>query len=92
MPHTHAGMFVTTDATPNSLGWSDVKAGGEGGIRTPDTLSGMPVFKTGVFDRSTTSPALCDRTFAITGNRGPQKRLDCRNLSLHEGVSVWVPM
>jgi hypothetical protein len=30
--------------------------GGEGGIRTPDTLSGMPVFKTGVFNRSTTSP------------------------------------
>ena len=30
--------------------------GGEGGIRTPDTVSGMPVFKTGVFNRSTTSP------------------------------------
>jgi hypothetical protein len=34
-----------------------MRTGGEGGIRTPDTLSGMPVFKTGVFNRSTTSPA-----------------------------------
>jgi hypothetical protein len=30
--------------------------GGEGGIRTPDTLSGMPVFKTGALNRSATSP------------------------------------
>ena len=32
------------------------KAGGEGGIRTPDTLSGMPVFKTGAINHSATSP------------------------------------
>jgi hypothetical protein len=32
--------------------------GGEGGIRTPDTLSGMPVFKTGAINHSATSPAL----------------------------------
>jgi hypothetical protein len=32
-------------------------AGGEGGIRTPDTLSGMPVFKTGAINHSATSPA-----------------------------------
>jgi hypothetical protein len=31
-------------------------AGGEGGIRTPDTLSGMPVFKTGAINHSATSP------------------------------------
>jgi hypothetical protein len=31
--------------------------GGEGGIRTPDTLSGMPVFKTGAINHSATSPA-----------------------------------
>jgi hypothetical protein len=34
----------------------DCRTGGEGGIRTPDTLSGMPVFKTGVLNHSTTSP------------------------------------
>src|ERR1035437_6947609 len=32
------------------------KSGGEGGIRTPDTLSGMPVFKTGAINHSATSP------------------------------------
>ena len=32
--------------------------GGEGGIRTPDTLSGMPVFKTGAINHSATSPDL----------------------------------
>jgi hypothetical protein len=33
-------------------------SGGEGGIRTPDTLSGMPVFKTGAINHSATSPLL----------------------------------
>ena len=31
-------------------------SGGEGGIRTPDTFSGMPVFKTGAINHSATSP------------------------------------
>jgi hypothetical protein len=31
-------------------------AGGEGGIRTPGTLSGTPVFKTGAINHSATSP------------------------------------
>jgi hypothetical protein len=34
----------------------DCGTGGEGGIRTPDTLSGMPVFKTGAINHSATSP------------------------------------
>src|ERR1700729_3495152 len=34
------------------------ESGGEGGIRTPDTLSGMPVFKTGAINHSATSPGL----------------------------------
>ena len=29
---------------------------GGGGIRTPDTREGMPVFKTGAFNRSATPP------------------------------------
>ncbi len=33
------------------------KDGGEGGIRTHDTLTGMPVFKTGAINHSATSPA-----------------------------------
>jgi hypothetical protein len=32
------------------------KSGGEAGIRTLDTLSSMPVFKTGAINRSATSP------------------------------------
>ena len=34
----------------------DEMSGGEGGIRTPDTFSGMPVFKTGAINHSATSP------------------------------------
>lgn len=33
-------------------------AGGEGGIRTPDTLASMPHFECGAFNHSATSPAL----------------------------------
>ena len=33
-------------------------SGGEGGIRTLDTVSRMPVFKTGAFNHSATSPDL----------------------------------
>ena len=32
------------------------KSGGEGGIRTPDTVSRIPVFKTGAINHSATSP------------------------------------
>ena len=40
-----------------SLQLQDYKyAGGEGGIRTPGTLSGTPVFKTGAINHSATSP------------------------------------
>jgi hypothetical protein len=42
MPLVHAGR--------------EKKAGGEGGIRTPGTLSGTPVFKTGAINHSATSP------------------------------------
>ncbi len=34
------------------------RAGGEGGIRTPDRLAPMPHFECGAFDHSATSPAL----------------------------------
>jgi hypothetical protein len=36
--------------------WSDSTYGGEGGIRTPDTLSGMAAFEAARFNRSRTSP------------------------------------
>jgi hypothetical protein len=39
--------------------------GGEGGIRTHDTLAGMPHFECGAFDHSATSPHA--RTLALRG-------------------------
>ncbi|CUX44324.1 hypothetical protein AGR8A_Lc20187 [Agrobacterium fabrum str. J-07] len=42
--------------------------GGEGGIRTHDTLAGMPHFECGAFDHSATSPHA--RTLAL---RAPHK-------------------
>jgi hypothetical protein len=44
--------------------------GGEGGIRTPDTLSGMAAFEAARFNRSRTSPRQKIR-FAID----PRKRI-----------------
>ena len=38
-------------------------SGGEGGIRTPGTLSGTAVFKTACFNRSHTSPRECCQQF-----------------------------
>ena len=35
-----------------------LKNGGEGGIRTPDGLAPIPVFETGAFNHSATSPLL----------------------------------
>ena len=36
--------------------WKLVDSGGWGGIRTHETLAGLPVFKTGAFNRSATHP------------------------------------
>ena len=35
---------------------SGTLCGGERGIRTPETREGLPVFKTGAFNRSASSP------------------------------------
>jgi hypothetical protein len=39
--------------------------GGEGGIRTPDTVARMPHFECGAFNHSATSPQ--DRGWALEG-------------------------
>ena len=41
-----------------SLEILELDGGGRGGIRTPDTLSGTPVFKTGAINHSATLPCL----------------------------------
>ena len=40
-------------------------SGGRGGIRTPDGLAPMPVFKTGAFNRSATRPQKHGETFSV---------------------------
>jgi hypothetical protein len=47
-------------AADSSLGFRGWKAGGEGGIRTPDTRQGMAAFEAARFNHSRTSPrAVC---------------------------------
>ncbi len=43
--------------SPRPSGWTNMSAGGEGGIRTPDRLAPMPHFECGAFDHSATSPS-----------------------------------
>jgi hypothetical protein len=63
--------------------------GGEGGIRTPDTLSGMPVFKTGVFNRSTTSPAIYSFTTVLILRQARNQELKCPARTGRSPVTTW---
>lgn len=45
------------------------KLSGEGGIRTPGTVAGTPVFETGTFGRSATSPGMS--TFLAVSEKLP---------------------
>ena len=63
------------DTSPGTTGVElpDYKAnGGEGGIRTPDTLPGMPVFKTGAINHSATSPITTVLRHQIINNNNDQ--------------------
>ena len=69
-PHLMAGLCRTCGRVKTStrtsqegnrllrdvLGLAETGLGGEGGIRTHDTLARIPVFETGTFNRSVTSP------------------------------------
>src|SRR5437879_7584320 len=52
LPDYIEGNWILRDV----LGPLGMGLGGEGGIRTHDTLSRIPVFETGTFNRSVTSP------------------------------------
>jgi hypothetical protein len=52
-----SGQFLETRSDTGRLLDNPENVGGEGGIRTPGTLSGTPVFKTGAINHSATSPA-----------------------------------
>ena len=43
--------------------------GGRGGIRTPDGLAPMPVFKTGAFNHSATRPQKLETIQKVNGAR-----------------------
>ena len=49
----------------NKLSAFVLRAGGEGGIRTPDTLTGMPHFECGGINHSPTSPRDADWQVAL---------------------------
>ena len=51
------GLFTVT---PKNAEISIDKSG-EGGIRTPDTVTRMPHFECGAFNHSATSPSHCNR-------------------------------
>jgi hypothetical protein len=51
-----SGQFLETRSDTGRLLDNPENVGGEGGIRTPGTLSGTPVFKTGAINHSATSP------------------------------------
>src|SRR6266404_7683262 len=56
LPDYIEGNWIFRD----ELGLPGMGLGGEGGIRTHDTLARIPVFETGTFNRSVTSP-VCAR-------------------------------
>jgi hypothetical protein len=64
----------------------DRQNGGRGGIRTPDTLSGTPVFKTGAINHSATLPV---RSLVCDGHVA-QKNIGRRNFRLRLDVALTI--
>ena len=56
-----------------------MKSGGEGGIRTPGTLSGTSVFKTDCFNRSHTSPRAVINSLSALENWGAGSEPTCED-------------
>jgi hypothetical protein len=54
--HPQAGVAVSRVFAAGEIGKAELKTGGEGGIRTPDTVARMPHFECGAFNHSATSP------------------------------------
>src|ERR1044071_921788 len=57
---------LTEGCDCNVLNQKKNSSGGEGGLRTPGTLSGTAVFKTACFNRSHASPRECCQQFTST--------------------------
>ena len=52
---------------PTAQGGDSLRNGGQGGIRTHDTLAGMPHFECGAIDHSTTCPPAVIREVSFQG-------------------------
>ena len=61
-------------------GLQQLSIGGWGGIRTPETLAGLPVFKTGAFNHSATHPARSARPLRIEMGSGTSRRKGAKGL------------
>jgi hypothetical protein len=57
-------LYATAPSNRHASDW-DQRIGGERGIRTPDTVSRIPVFKTGAFNRSAISPRLLQFYYSL---------------------------
>jgi hypothetical protein len=64
--------------------------GGEGGIRTHGTLSRTPVFKTGAFNRSATSPALRAVFTGFVRFSPPSSELKSKNVDIEISDRIFV--
>ena len=74
---TQANAKIRSNKLPANLqfAWDAerrIDSGGEGGIRTHEALASPPVFKTGAFNRSATSPFESTQalTWILAGNGG----------------------
>ena len=56
-------LYATAPSNRHASNWD--QTGGERGIRTPDTVPRIPVFKTGAFNRSATSPQLLQFYYSL---------------------------
>ena len=66
----------------NLLALTGFDSGGWGGIRTHETREGLPVFKTGVFNRSTTHP------FPLRSTAGFESGMACAVLALAKIITL----
>ena len=65
--------------------------GGEGGIRTHEGLAPLPVFKTGAFNRSATSPALANERYTVSTETYGERQYLTIQISLAKQNSRFPP-
>ena len=69
----------------------EMENGGEGGIRTPDSLATIPVFETGAFNRSATSPQYDRCLVDVRGTLAGLTDSEKSNFTLFFKPLLWSP-